>query len=256
VGLDQLGRMALRELEERGVDVSHVRTCPDAPTGMALILWAGDVRGLVSCRGANDRLSPLDLDEDYLSSARLVLGASLRLEVAEALARACHRGQILILDPGGTLARHGLEELRAFLEDVDVFTPNEVELTRITGLEDLKEAIRALWSAGPKLVIVKAGPRGCFLYDGEDLIHLKALRPPELVDPTGAGDAFNAGLALGLLRGLKPVEAARLGIALATLKLGRKGASNMPGIGELRSFLARLGWLDLLKALGSRTVSP
>ncbi|RLI07483.1 hypothetical protein DRO32_03805, partial [Candidatus Bathyarchaeota archaeon] len=136
VGSDPLGEMALRRLEAEGVDISHVSACPDAPTGLALILWTREGRGLVSCRGANDRLSPEDLEEarPYLSSARVVLGASLRLDVAEALASICSGGPRLILDPGGTLASHGIGELSGILSSTFIYAPNEVELYRSTGL--------------------------------------------------------------------------------------------------------------------------
>ena len=247
VGQDPLGEMALRALSHEGVNTRHVKISPDLPTGMALVLWAGGSRGVVSCRGANDALSPSDLDRIYLSSAKLILGASLRLHLAEALVEACSSLNVpLILDPGGTLAPHSLDELSCILRDVDVFTPNEVELAKITGLKDIRAAAEAVWSCGPRLVVVKAGPRGCFIFDGQELLRVKALKPAEFVDPTGAGDAFNAGFALGLLRGLKPVQSAELGVAVATLKISRRGASNMPTLKELRTFLAQVGWHQLL----------
>ena len=247
VGDDVLGDLATEALREEGIDVSHVARVRGARTGMALILWAGRSRGLVSCRGANDMLSPEHIDIAYLASSRLVLAASTRLHVAEAVARACSRLSVpFFLDPGGTLASRGLSELRNVLRSVRAFLPNEVELSKITGLRDMLAACEAVASLGVELVVVKAGPKGCFIYDGERLSHVEALRPERLVDPTGAGDAFNAGLVLGLLRGLDPVSSARLGVALATLKLGRPGASNTPTLGELMAFLSSLGWADLL----------
>ncbi len=247
VGDDPLGELALRFLREEGVDVECVSRVPGARTGIALILWAGQSRGLVSCRGANDLLSPEHIDVAYLASSRLVLAASIRLRVVEAIASACSELDIpLFLDPGGTLASHRLAELRRVLKAVKAFLPNEVELSKITGLKDVRAACEAIASSDVELVAVKAGPRGCFVYDGERLSHVEALRPGRIVDPTGAGDAFNAGLALGLLRGLDPICSARLGVALATLKLGRLGASNMPSLGELRALLSSMGWLGLL----------
>jgi len=247
VGQDPMGEIALRALSHEGIDIRHVKICPGLSTGVALVLWISGSRGVVSCRGANDALSPADLDRVYLSSAKLILGASLRLPLAKALAEACSGlGITLVLDPGGTLASYNLSELSNVLRDVDIFTPNEVELARITGLKDIKAAAEAAWSHGPKLVVVKAGPRGCFIFDGQEFLRIRALKPAEFVDPTGAGDAFNAGLALGLLKGLEPVQSAELGVAMATLKIGRKGASNMPTLKELKAFLARVGWRWLL----------
>ncbi len=253
VGADPMGEMALRALEAEGIDVSHIARAPGTYTGVALILWAGQSRGIVSCRGANDLLAPEHLDEGYLASARLVLGASIRLEVAEALASVCARhGVPLLLDPGGTLAEHRLEELASILPATRVFSPNEVELVKITGRKDIREACEVIWATGVELVVVKAGPRGCYIYDGHRLTHVDALEPERAVDPTGAGDAFNAAFSLGLLMGLEPPDCARLGVALATLKLGRPGASNMPGLAELVPLLSAVGWGDLAEALSPR----
>jgi len=250
VGGDALGELALEELEARGVDVSHIARIEGAHTGMALILRAGQSRGIISCRGANEALSPEHIDMAYLASARLVLAASIRLGVAEALASACSElGIPLFLDPGGTLASRSLHELRDVLRAVQAFLPNEVELSKITGLKDIRASCEALASLGVRLVAVKAGARGCFIYDGERLLHVGALRPKRIVDRTGAGDAFNAGFTLGRLTGLSMLDSARLGIALATLKLGRPGASNMPDLGELRAFLTSIGWERLLEAV-------
>lgn len=248
VGCDSMGDMAIERLRREGVDVSHVKACPGAPTGLALILWLGGPRGIVCCRGANALLSPSDLDEKFISQADFILGASISSEVARALAKLCSRlEKPFILDPGGVLAFH--EPPRRpedVLEGVFIFTPNEVELFRLTGLRRLDKAAELAWSWGPELVVVKAGPEGCFIFDGSSLEHVAALRPRRPVDPTGAGDAFNAGLVLGLLRGLRPLDAARLGVAVATLKLERRGASNMPSLADLRGLLAGVGWHDLL----------
>ena len=252
VGDDALGRMALEVLKAEGIDVSYVRKAREALTGLALILEVKGARGLVSCRGANDLLSPSDVDFDRISKAKIVLGASIRLEVARALASACLEARRpLVLDPGGTLASHSLRELEPVLRATYVFTPNRVELFRITGLRELEKAIEVAWSSGPELVVVKAGEDGCFIFDGSSLEHLEAIKPmSRVVDPTGAGDAFNAGLVLGLLKGLRPARAAELGMAVAALKLGRPGASNMSTLEELKALLSsRPGFSGILKAL-------
>ena len=251
VGSGLLARMALEALRGAGVDVSHVRPQPGAQTGLALMLDIGGPASFLCFRGANASLSPSDLDEQYISSARLVLGASVSMPVAMALARLCSRlGKPLMLDPGGVLAFHEPPARPSELVGaVSIFTPNKVELLRLTGLKELREAIELAWSWGPKLLVVKAGPEGCFVFDGSSLEHLPALEPRKFVSSAGAGDAFNAAFALGMLIGLSTLDSARLGIAFATLKLEREGASNMPTLEELRAFLAKLGWLELLGKL-------
>jgi len=253
VGDDVLGHLVLKALGKEGVDVSHIAHAHGAHTGIALVLQAGSSRGLVSCRGANDLLSPEHIDIAYLASSRLVLAASVRLQIARALASACSElGIPLLLDPGGTLASRSLPELRDVLRAVWAFLPNEVELLKITGLGDLRTACEAVASTGVELLAIKAGAKGCFIYDRGRLVHVEALCPKRITDPTGAGDAFNAGFTLGTLRGLDPVSSAKLGIALATLKLERLGASNMPGLEELRALLSSKGWAHLLEGAGGR----
>lgn len=250
VGDDPLGELAVRLLKNEGVDTARIRRVEGELTGIALVISSGSSRGIISCRGANELLSPEDLDEGYISSSRAVLAASTSLGVAERAASLCSKHQVpFLLDPGGTLASYGLEHLKSTLKATYAFLPNEVELMKITGLTDIKRACEAVFSCGTESIIVKAGQRGCFTYHGDRLSHIEAIRPERVVDPTGAGDAFNAGLVLGLLKGLDIARSARLGIALATLKLQRRGASNMPALEELKDFLSSIGWLDFLEEI-------
>jgi ribokinase len=146
----------------------------------------------------------------------------------------------VVLDLGGVDAPPP-DELAAL---VDVLSPNETELRRLTGVAGdddaaLIAAARAWRRDRPASVLIKLGARGCLLVPptGEPVAH-PALRVP-VVDTTGAGDCFTAAYAVALLDGLAPRERLRFACAAAAVCVQRKGAMpSMPTRAEVERQLA------------------
>ena len=132
-----------------------------------------------------------------------------------------------------TLDEPGLADT---LRLVDVFAPNQSEACQLTGEEEPADAAARLAQFCP-LVVVKAGAQGAYAHAGEQAWHAPAL-PVEVVDTTGAGDAFDAGFLAGLLWG-EPIETClRCGNicgGLSTTQPG--GASATPTLEELTRYL-------------------
>jgi sugar/nucleoside kinase (ribokinase family) len=134
----------------------------------------------------------------------------------ETLAEIRRSGCRVAFDDAG--AGGALAPLEAILPHVDFYIPSLGEAERQTGLADPREIIAVYRRSGAAgLVGVKLGSRGVLLSprDGE-FIDVGVCRPPgDVLDTTGAGDCFYAGLLAGILRGLSIEEAGRLGAATA-----------------------------------------
>jgi sugar/nucleoside kinase (ribokinase family) len=126
-----------------------------------------------------------------------------------------------------------------FIEAADVLLPTADELMLFTGQESLESAVSAMRQRRPNLLIViTAGKDGCTVYppDGS-ATHIPAYAVTE-VDPTGAGDCFDAGFLSRWLAGDSPAEAARFGNACGALAVTvtgpMAGAKRLP---EVQAFM-------------------
>jgi 2-dehydro-3-deoxygluconokinase len=226
VGDDELGHAILFRLRGEGVDLSHARTDPTAPTGVMVRERRdiGTIEVAYYRRGsAASGLSPADLDEGYIRGARALhltgitpaLSASCRATVFAAAEIARASGVRVVLDPNVRLKLWSRDEARATLRDLasrsDVVLPGADEAELLTGESAPEAAARALLRLGPSLVVVKLGAAGCLAVSEAGPLHAPALPLARVVDPIGAGDAFAAGLHAGELRQLPLAE--RLGLA-------------------------------------------
>jgi ribokinase len=218
VGADAAGRGLRDGLRAEGVDVEHLREDPDAPSGIALIAVAPDGENtIIVSPGANGRVGPEDVQaaSGLLGEAAVTL---LQLEIPEDAVRAAAHaaGGTLVLNPAPARELDG-----DVLQRVDVLVPNRGELELLAGPGDPADAARRL--AGPRAVVVTLGADGALVVDGDHVEHVRA-HPVEVVDTTGAGDAFCGALADALARGALLTEAARWGVAAAALSVTRRGA--------------------------------
>ena len=233
VGRDEHGDLALDDLRRAGVDVALVQRV-DRPTGVAAIVV--DEQGenqIAVAPGAN---RAVDAETVRAGLGRLlepgaVVVAALELEpeaVDAAAAGAEAAGCRFVLNPAPA-RRLSLE----LLARVSVLTPNEHEAASLVpGVEDP--------AALPvEAVVVTQGAAGCTVYRrGRDPVHRPAF-PVEVVDTTGAGDAFTAGVAWALADGRGLDEAVRL--ASAAGALATRGAGARGGLGSAAEVIALAG---------------
>ena len=161
---------------------------------------------------------------------------------AAAVAReARRRGMFISLDCGTDAAWLASEAFKDILGLVDIYLPNALEATLVTGTEDLRAAARVLGELVPA-AIVKLGAGGVLQVRGQDVRHEPAL-PQTPVDTTGAGDVFDAGYIAGRLYGFSEDEATALGQFAAGQALrALGGATAAPGLAECRAALPDLPW--------------
>jgi sugar/nucleoside kinase (ribokinase family) len=203
VGDDVLGELVRRELAAKGIDTDRVLTTSGLGTSKTVILPVADEdRRYIHTFGANAALTAADLPETsgviYIGGY-LILPSLDEVELAARLARARAGGAIVILDvvaPSG--AQPSLAQLKPLLEQTDYFVPNHDEARAITGEYDPHRAAELLAELGARTVMIKLGEHGLHVLSGSKAFDFGA-PTVEAVDPSGAGDAFAAGLALGIL---------------------------------------------------------
>jgi ribokinase len=208
----------------------------DSETASGIALITLDEAGsntIVVAPGANMVLTPQDVSQAFKRIASmdvLVLQLELSLECVLEAARAGRaRGAKVVLNPAP--ARLLSDNI---YKNVDVLVPNETETRLLTGLPvdtigQAKQAANCLLEMGVGAVVLTLGERGALVViPGESAIHI----PPhvvQVIDTTAAGDAFVAGLAVGLAQGLNLVEASRFGNAAGAVAVTRFGAQpSMP----------------------------
>lgn len=243
VGADERGAAIVAQLKAGGVDVRAVSTDRSAATGVALVMVdAQGEKQILTAPGANRTLASADIEAagELIASAKVVL---LQLEVPlEAVEAAVRLGRAagahVVLDPAPP--RELPEEL---LRDVHVIRPNAAEAEALTGVSvtDQASARRAaanLLRRGVGAAVIGA-PGGDLLLAADDELWLPHLAV-NVVDATGAGDAFAAALAVCLARGEDLRSAARYANAAAALATTRLGAqAGLPSHAEVVQLLAK-----------------
>ena len=159
---------------------------------------------------------------------------------ATALLEAAKRhGVLTTADCLGIKRRDAMELLTPTLPFVDVFMPNRDEACVLTGLSDPRQAAEALQAISGGWVIVKLDADGCVAVGPNETFSLPSIEGP-VVDTTGCGDAFCAGVIMGMLQGWPMREAARLGVAAGTLTAQGLGSdAGIRSLAETIDFMAR-----------------
>ncbi len=228
-GDDAAGAALLAELTAAGVGLA-VRTVPGAATGTIVsLVEPGGQRSMLADRGANLDLRAGDVPSPgpgghlHLSGYTL-LDERPRTAGLAALAAARAAGCTVSVDPASTgpLRAHGVQRWLADIGDADLLLPNADEARLLSGRADVRDAARAL-TRRHAAVAVTLGAEGALWASGDDLVHRPA-RPADVVDTTGAGDAFTAGLLAVWLDGGEPSAALAAGLARAADVVGRFGA--------------------------------
>eukprot|EP00268_Persea_americana_P045391 TRINITY_DN4625_c1_g1_i1.p1 TRINITY_DN4625_c1_g1~~TRINITY_DN4625_c1_g1_i1.p1 ORF type:complete len:369 (-),score=115.98 TRINITY_DN4625_c1_g1_i1:751-1857(-) len=236
VGEDAQGRLITDALEGSGVHLAHLRTVPGAPTGHAVVMLQSDGQNsIIIVGGSNMSCWPHELPHEDLEAVRkagiLLLQREIPDWVNTQVAKVARSAGVpVILDAGGMEGQIPPE----LLSFVDILSPNETELARLTGMptesfEQICQAAGNCQKMGVRQVLVKLGAKGSALFvEGEDPIHQPIIPASKVLDTTGAGDTFTAAFAVALVEGKSRRECLRFAAAAASLCVQVKGA--IPGM--------------------------
>jgi len=220
IGADTAGEQVRRHLAAAGVGTALV-TDHVAPTATVVVLVDGaGQRAMLADRGAAGRLAPADIAvpagaRHLHLSGYVLLDRSSRAAGQAALAAARAAGLTTSVDPQAAAL---LTDPAGFLDQVrgvDLLLPSAGELAALGGADAALAAVRA--------VAVTDGPRGAAWLDRAGKVEVPG-RTTEVVDTTGAGDAFDAGVLVAWTGGASPAEALAAGVAAGTRAVGAAGA--------------------------------
>ena len=245
VGNDEYGKMLSDNLESVGVDVSGIKVL-DTDTGRAFItVDSTGENSIVVVKGANGLVSKELIDEkiDLIDAADIiVMQLEIPLDVVRYVAGiARKKDKVVILDPAPAVDLD--DEL---LRNIDIIKPNETELERLCGFEinndeDVVSGAITLIDKGVEKVIVTLGDKGSMYVDYNIDKKYDAFNV-DVVDTTGAGDAFTGALAKSLVDGRDVSDAIKYAHFVSSIVVGKKGAqTSIPSEKEVYEVLSNRG---------------
>ncbi len=235
VGDDGFGEPLVEALADKGVDTSLIEASPDTSTGTAFITLTPDGENAITVApGANRSITTSDVDEasEPIGDARVLV---VQMEVPPEVVRRA----VEVAARQGTRALVNLapptEVPRELLGKLDLLVVNEHEAAflleeRVEGVNGALSAAPELLALGPRSVVVTLGKEGAVFSDGNSTEHVSS-PTVEVVDTTGAGDAFVGALAVRLARDSTLEEAVAYAVragAAAVTKEGAQGALPTP----------------------------
>lgn len=210
-------------MAQNGMSLRHVQEMPDEYTAQAYITTDLDANQLTAFHpGAMTHSWRLRVPDDGGISIGMLAPDSREGMVvhADQFARA---GIPFVFDPGQAMTLFDGPELAAFVEQATWVTVNDYEATLLqerTGLSTAELAARV------EAYVVTQGAEGSVVYAGGRRVEIPAVRAEAVVDPTGCGDAYRAGLLYGLMRGIDWATTGRVASLVGALKIATVGTQN------------------------------
>ena len=251
VGDDFFGRFLLETLKKEQVDISQIKVTNEYKTALAFV-------GLDEKRNpsfsfyrspcADIMLTQEEISEEYIKSAKLLMCGTVsmadepaRSAIFKAINYAKKHGLQVVCDPN---LRDDLwhykdprEHIFRILKDTDIFLPSISEAEFITG-EKGEKAFKTILDLGPSILAITHGAEGSTVLTKDEKFFAPSYKV-DVVDTTGAGDAFAAGLITGLLTNMPLDKIPYFANAVSALKITRKGAMNIPTLKEVENFMKK-----------------
>ena len=245
VGDDHFGREELAALRAEGVNTDAVGIDPEAQTGAAVVMVDDEGENtILVIIGANDRLRSEHVEVGLAPHWDRLDALLVNFEVPEATVaaaiHAAHAHGIPVIVDAGPPRPFGPEIWGKAM----VISPNALEAATLVGHPaesnaQVEDAAQELLAAGPQAVVLKRGSAGALLATQEGTQHVPSFRV-NVVDTTGAGDAFSGALVVAIAEGKPLPQAVRLANAAGALAVTRVGTlPAMPTRAEVETFLTQ-----------------
>ena len=228
VGSDREGDLLLKDFLAEGVDTAGTIRTDQGTSGSVMgFVDKKGARALYINSGVNDTITLNEVNAIYASRAQFLHLTSFvgetSFQTQKRLLDAIPTNVKVSFDPGALYARKGYAAVEPILRKTYVFMPNAIELELLTGKLDYCKAADLMVGQGVKIVAVKLGAKGCYVTDGRERHLIEALKV-NVMDTTGAGDAFCAGFLYGLINEKDLEECSRLGNFVASRCIIQMGA--------------------------------
>jgi len=227
---DQWGEKLMQNLQKEGVDTSCVTVVEDEVSSYSIILSGkSGERVILYEPGTNKHLHDANFDKEMLSSVDWVFlnhiqegSCVIQDDIAEMLSS--EGAPCLTWNPGGCQIDAGLQAHAELLKHTDLLILNKEEALKFTKTEEVDAAIRALIQSGVANICITDGGNETVASDGTNIYACPVLENIDIVDTTGAGDAFGTGVTWGLMEGLILPEALKTGSINAASVVASIGA--------------------------------
>lgn len=247
VGDDASARTLLACFAEHNVGCQRLVYSQTHPTSKTVILLVdGQDRRYIHSFGANKDFAVGHIDREWLTSLKvfylggLFLMPAFQAEELVDLLKLCRRqGTVTVVDVVVHQGFAGAEDLRLLLPWIDYFLPNDDEAEQIAGVCDALGQLRAFLGWGANTVMISRGREGVVAARGERFWRAGIYELPGVVDPSGCGDAFAAGVITGILRGWDVPDTLRYASALGASATQAVGTTDgVYTAAEAESFVA------------------
>ena len=242
-GQDMMGDWAVERIASFGIDTSGLQRIAGVPTSSSIVLTRPDgSRPALHLRGATGAFDIPPADFDRITDARVFhLGGVGLMDAmdgphnAALIRHAKERGCITTVDVfAGSPA--DLPDVEAVLPWTDYFIPSIEEARALSGLQSLDEVSEFFHARGVMCCVITLGAEGAFYHHRDGTRFAVPAYDIDVVCTCGCGDVFNAGFAVGILRGMEPRDAVRF--ASASSALNATGLGSQAGIVSMEETLA------------------
>ena len=239
VGNDDFGKNILDRLKAVGVDVSRVLISDAAATGAAFVTYFadGERKFIFHINNTPAVMAKAPDTMEGLGDCRFfhIMGCSLMASIpfGNEILKTMHmlraNGAKVSFDPNVRLEMlrdpKAMDVVQEVYRHCNIFMPGRSEIRMITGEEDLDRAIAKAFADNPnmELIVLKSGAEGSKIYDRNGLAETMGVYRVTQVDPTGAGDSYDAAFICGLAEGKSLKDAARMGAAAGALNAAAFG---------------------------------
>jgi sugar/nucleoside kinase (ribokinase family) len=215
VGNDGFGELILNRFRESGVDISNIRISKEHTTGVAFIAYRKDgsrefVFHFDKAASGNIRESQVrheifkGVEWLHIAGSTITANEMCRQSGYKAIQIAKAEGASVCFDPNIRPELVDINRIQAICDPIlkrtDLLMPSAKEACLLAGIESEEEACLELKKSGVKAVVLKRGAQGCRIYVDDKTIDVPSFTVEE-VDPTGAGDSFDAGFVYGMIQG-------------------------------------------------------
>jgi sugar/nucleoside kinase (ribokinase family) len=245
VGTDGFGDYCADYHGKHGVDISGLVRSPKDSTSFSFIMIPkGGNRRILHTLAANATFGPADLDAKLFAQAKWICLGGLAImptfdKNLAKIVRAMKKAGANVAADTAINNRYAAKDWRKLFdgsyEYLDILFPSEYEAHALTGEKDPEKICAAFRKRGVKIAGVKLGEKGSALMTDEGFFRVPIYKV-KCIDTLGAGDSFMAGLLAGMVNGLSPVDAAKLGSAVSAHCVQSVGATT--GIKPLKDILA------------------